>query len=78
MEIATEVDVGLLFAMTRSNGPLNSQFIEPQTDTERVVLHAVNLNLRQHRTIASADLSGSFAPFLQFQKREIHTVFPRF
>ena len=34
--------------------------------------------LRQHRTIASADLSGSFAPFLQFQKREIHTVFPRF
>ena len=33
---------------------------------------------RQHRTIASADLSGSFAPFLQFQKREIHTVFPRF
>ena len=35
-------------------------------------------NIRQHRTIASADLSGSFAPFLQFQKREIHTVFPRF
>ena len=35
MEIATEVDVGLLFAMTRYNGPLNSQFIEPQTDTER-------------------------------------------
>ena len=34
--------------------------------------------LRQHRTIASADLSGSFAPFLQFQKREIHTVFPDF
>ena len=34
--------------------------------------------LGQHRTIASADLSGSFAPFLQFQKREIHTVFPRF
>ena len=28
--------------------------------------------LRQHRTIASADLSGSFAPLLQFQKREIH------
>ena len=34
--------------------------------------------IRQHRTIASADLSGPFAPFLQFQKREIHTVFPRF
>ena len=34
--------------------------------------------LRQHRTIASADLSGPFAPVLQFQKREIHTVFPRF
>ena len=47
-------------------------------------LEAVNtqeyekLKLGQHRTIASADLSGSFAPFLQFQKREIHTVFPRF
>ena len=35
-------------------------------------------NIRQHRTIASADLSGSFVPFLQFQKREIHTVFPHF
>ena len=34
--------------------------------------------LRQHRTITSADLSGSLAPVLQFQKREIHTVFPRF
>ena len=39
---------------------------------------AVNFSLRQHRTIASADLSGSFVPFLQFQKREIHTVFPHF
>ena len=28
--------------------------------------------------ITSADLSGSLAPVLQFQKREIHTVFPRF
>ena len=37
-----------------------------------------SINIGQHRTIASADLSGSFAPFLQFQKREIHTVFPRF
>ena len=35
MEIATEVDVGHWFAMTGSDGPLNSQFIEPQTDTER-------------------------------------------
>ena len=34
--------------------------------------------LRQHRTITSADLSGSFAPVLQFQTRKIHTVFPRF
>ena len=34
--------------------------------------------LRQHRTITSADLSGSFAPVLQFQKRKIHTVFQRF
>ena len=38
MEIATEVDVGHWFAMTGSDGPLNSQFIEPQTDTERVRL----------------------------------------
>ena len=35
-------------------------------------------NLRQHRTNASSDLSGSFAPVLQFQKWEIHTVFPHF
>ena len=34
--------------------------------------------LRQHRTITSADLNGSFAPVLQFQKRKIHTVFQRF
>ena len=34
--------------------------------------------IRQHRAIGSADLSGSFAPVPQFQKREIHTVFPRF
>ena len=34
--------------------------------------------LGQHRTNASADLSGSFAPVLQFQKWEIHTVFPHF
>ena len=34
--------------------------------------------LRQHRTIASASLSRLFAPLLQFEKREIHTVFLRF
>ena len=30
--------------------------------------------LRQHRTIASASLRRLFAPLLQFEKREIHTV----
>ena len=34
--------------------------------------------LRQHRTIASASLSRLFAPLLQFEKREIYTVFLRF
>ena len=34
--------------------------------------------LRQHRTIASASLRRLFAPLLQFEKREIHTVFLRF
>ena len=34
--------------------------------------------LRQHRTIASADISGSFVPILQFEKLEIHKVFLRF
>ena len=43
------------------------------------ILRAARLKgLWQHRTIASADLSGSFAPVPQFQKREIHTVFPHF
>ena len=32
-------------------------------------------DIRQHRTNASADLSGSFAPVPQFPKWEIHTVF---
>ena len=33
------------------------------------------IDLRQHRIIASADSHGSFAPILQFEKSEIHTVF---
>ena len=33
---------------------------------------------RQYRTIASAAFSGSFAPVLQFEKLEIHTVFLHF
>ena len=36
------------------------------------------VSLGQHRTIASADSSGSFAPILQFEKLEIHKVFLRF
>ena len=35
-------------------------------------------DLGQHRTIASASLRRLFAPLLQFEKREIHTVFLRF
>ena len=40
--------------------------------------HGTMADLRQHRTIASADISGSFAPILQFEKLEIHKVFLRF
>ena len=35
-------------------------------------------SLWQHRAIASASLRRLFAPLLQFEKREIHTVFLRF
>ena len=34
--------------------------------------------LGQHRAIVSASRSRLFAPLLQFEKREIHTVFLRF
>ena len=36
------------------------------------------ISLGQHRTIASADISGFFAPIFQFEKLEIHPVFLRF
>ena len=36
------------------------------------------IKLRQHRAIVSASRSRLFAPLLQFEKREIHTVFLRF
>ena len=42
------------------------------------MLGILGITLRQHRTIASADISGSFAPILQFEKLEIHKVFLRF
>ena len=58
------------------NDQLRSSFLPVEAAGPSIARPAANL--RQHRTIASADLSGSFAPFLQFQKREIHTVFPRF
>ena len=35
-------------------------------------------NLGQHRTIVPASLSRLFAPLLQFEKWEIHTVFLHF
>ena len=53
-------------------------FCLKQNLSPKALVPLCGIALRQHRTIASADLSGSFVPFLQFQKREIHTVFPRF
>ena len=37
MEIATEVDVGLLFAMTRSDGPTNSNFAISLLNADRLI-----------------------------------------
>ena len=34
--------------------------------------------LRQHRTMGVADFGGSFAPIVQYEKWEIHPVFPHF
>ena len=45
---------------------------------ERDRIRPPSPKLRQHRTIASASLRRLFAPLLQFEKREIHTVFLRF
>ena len=58
------------------NDQLRSSFLPVEAAGPSIASPAANI--RQHRTIASADLSGSFAPFLQFQKQEIHTVFPHF
>ena len=35
-------------------------------------------NIRQHRTMGTAGFGGSFAPIVQYEKREIHPVFPHF
>ena len=35
-------------------------------------------DLGQHRTMGTAGFGGSFAPIVQFEKWEIHPVFPRF
>ena len=34
--------------------------------------------LRQHRTMETAGFGGSFAPIVQYEKWEIHPVFPHF
>ncbi len=34
--------------------------------------------LRQHRTMGAAGFGGSFAPIVQYEKWEIHPVFPHF
>ena len=36
------------------------------------------LLLRQHRTMGTAGFGGSFAPIVQYEKWEIHPVFPHF
>ena len=36
------------------------------------------LYLRQHRIMEAADFGGSFAPIVQYEKWEIHPVFPHF
>ena len=34
--------------------------------------------LRQHRTMGTAGFGGSFSPIVQYEKWEIHPVFPHF
>ena len=56
-------------------------FIASSTETDKLSMIArteLFFLLRHHRTIASASLRRLFAPLLQFEKREIHTVFLRF
>ncbi|MCI5484313.1 MAG: hypothetical protein MR426_04495, partial [Clostridiales bacterium] len=36
------------------------------------------VSLRQHRTMGAAGFDGSFTPIAQYEKWEIHTVFPHF
>ena len=53
-------------------------FIASSTETDKLSMIArteLFFLLRHHRTIASASLRRLFAPLLQFEKREIHTVF---
>ena len=50
----------------------------PQEVIRFAAVKAAAIFLRQHRTIVPASLSRLFAPLLQFEKREIHTVFLRF
>ncbi len=35
-------------------------------------------DIRQHRTMGAAGFGGSFAPIVQYEKWEIHPVFPHF
>ena len=56
-------------------------FIASSAETDKLSMIArteLFFLLRQHRTIASASLRRLFVPLLQFEKREIHTVFLRF
>ena len=38
----------------------------------------IQFDLRQHRTMGAAGFGGSFAPIVQYEKWEIHKVFPHF
>ena len=47
-------------------------------DSHASVRYFLGMTLRQHRTMGAAGFSGSFAPIVQYEKWEIHKVFPHF
>ena len=47
-------------------------------DSHASVRNFLGMTLRQHRTMGAAGFSGSFAPIVQYEKWEIHSVFPHF
>ena len=51
-----------------------------RTHRQTIILPAFSARgmLRQHRTMGATGFSGSFAPIVQYEKWEIHPVFPHF